>query len=398
MPIGEPDPTAEHAWFTRITDVVGPAFYLFNPTRMRRAIGDLREAFAAEVPRVDIHYAYKANFAPIVRRTAWDAGAGAEVDSPALWDLARGIGVPATRIIYNGVSREADSIHRALRAGAQVNVESWPEVEVVRALAPSPDVAHRVGVRVRTATPGYPNPRLGFGAEEIPEVMRALRATRGVTPVGFSAHVPDRSAEGVRHRVRTLADLSTAEFDSGPPVIDIGSIVGPMPSPGRAGEPGYTRGPAWRAAAAIVGEELARVPWGNDVVVQTEPGASLVADAVSLVATVADVRRQPGRVVANVAASIYHSSPNLRRADLPVRSIGPDGPREATSETVLIGGSTLVEGDWLSVDAGCAVHAGDFVVVSGVGAYSISMQQPFTGPALPVVVHEGPRWWVDEPS
>lgn len=382
------DPTSEHAWLTGITDAVGPAFYLVDPSRMRRAIGDLRAAFAAEVPRVDIHYAYKANFAPIVRRTAWAAGIGAEVDSPGLWDLARSIGVPASRIIYNGVSREADSMHRALQAGAQVNVESWPEVEAVRALPPSPDATHRVGVRVRAATPAYPHPRLGFGPEEIPAVMQALRAARGVTPVGFSAHVPDRSAAGVRERVRTLIELSAAEFDSGPSVIDVGSVVGPMH--------GDDRTAAWRASAAIVRAELGLVPWGSDVVVQTEPGASLVADAVCLVARVADVRRQPGRMVANVAASIYHSSPNLRRADLPVRAVGPEGPRDATDETVLIGGSTLVEGDWLSVDAGCAVRVGDYVVVSNVGAYSISMQQPFTGAALPVVVREGRRWWVDE--
>ena len=135
------------------------------------------------------------------------------------------------------------------------------------------------------------------------------------------------------------------------------------------------------------------MPWGSNVTLLTETGAAAVADCMEFVARVVDIKQQSGRTVINVAGSLFHTSPNTRRVDFPVRVVASaqhghvDGMR-------LVGGCTAVDGDWLSVDMpdDTEVCEGDFLVFSGVGAYSVSMGTHFTDPLPAVVERAGSGW------
>jgi len=394
VPAGPADGSAEWAWCESVAEESGGAFYRYDEDVLRRTVAEITDAAREHLPSMRFHYAYKANYTPAVCRAVADMGWGAEVDSPMLLWLAQRIGVPAPAIAYNGIARDPRSVREALLAGAVVNIDAESDVEVVRATArESVDLPLHVTVRLLSPTGRYTGPRLGQTLEGAHRVVAALREVPGVEILGLSAHVPDSTPEGMRTRIRTLLEAGTRLFPGGP-----GSDGGPrMICVGGALSSRATDiATEVSANAAIIAAELRTVPWGSTVEVAAEPGGAVVAAAFDLVARVVDVREQPGRTVINVAGSILDTSPNTRRVDFPVRVISPS-PRERAGGVRLVGGGTLIDGDWLSVDVpeGASPQVGDFLAFGGVGAYSVSLDSHFGSPPLAIVSRtgEGPGAW-----
>lgn len=368
-----------------IAESAGEAFYLYDESVLRRTIDDITHAVTEVLPNTRFHYAYKANFAPDICRTIADAGWGAEVDSPMLMWLAQRIGVPAQEITYNGIAREPDSLREALLAGALVSLDANRDVDVALETAKeSSDSPIRVAIRINSSTGITPSSRLGRTHDQVRDAAAALAGQPGIDLLGLSVHRPDRTPEGVRERMRDLMSVASLVFPDGPRLLDVGGALSPR---------GVPVGPAHAASAQVIRDALDAVPWGKDVTVLIEPGAATVADCMEFVTRVVDVTEQPGRTVINVAGSIFHTSPNMRRVDFPIRAVTAT-PRGKAQGLRLVGGGMAVDGDWLSVDlpTESQVSEGDFLVFGGVGAYSISMGTHFTGP-LPAVVQVRADGW-----
>ena len=96
-------------------------------------------------PGALIAYAVKANPDPQLLRRFAAEGAGAEVVTAVELALARRAGIPAERIVMNGVGKRDEELHLALGAGALINAESleelgtpagaWPRTTPTRASA-----------------------------------------------------------------------------------------------------------------------------------------------------------------------------------------------------------------------------------------------------------------------
>lgn len=379
--------TAAVNWhdYDAITSDVGDCFYVFDRSTLRRDIDDIAGSLTGILPNARLHYAYKANFAPDVCRTFADAGWGAEVDSPMLLWLAQRIGVPASQITYNGIARDPASVREALLAGVLVCLDAHRDIDVALQTArEAPGSVLHVAIRINSATDIDPAPRLGRTLDQVRDAVTALAGQPGIDLQGLSVHRPDRSPEGVRGRMRDLITVASDVFPDGPRLLDVGGALAAR---------GVPNGPAHAASAAVIRDALETVPWGSNVTLLTETGAAAVADCMEFVARVVDIKQQSGRTVINVAGSLFHTSPNTRRVDFPVRVVASaqhghvDGMR-------LVGGCTAVDGDWLSVDMpdDTEVCEGDFLVFSGVGAYSVSMGTHFTDP-LPAVVERAGRGW-----
>ena len=368
-----------------IASEVGECFYVFDRAALRRDITDIADSVTGILPHARLHYAYKANFAPDVCRTFAAAGWGAEVDSPMLLWLARRIGVPAEQITYNGIARDPASVREALLAGVLVCLDAHRDVDVaVKTAQESPGSVLRVAIRINSATDIEPTPRLGRTLEQVRDAVTALAGHPGIDLQGLSVHRPDRSPDGVRARMRDLITVASDVFPDGPPLLDVGGALAAR---------GVPHGPAHATSATIIRDALDAVPWGQNVTVVTETGAAAVTNCMEFVTRVVDIKEQSGRTVVNVAGSLFHTSPNTRRVDFPLRVVASaerrhvEGPR-------LVGGCTAVDGDWLSVDMpnNTEVCEGDFLVFGGVGAYSISMGTHFTDPLPAVVEREGTKW------
>ena len=373
-------------WLAAVAGEHGDGFYLIDPAAARTCIGAIRQQFGKAVGPVQLAYSYKTNHTPALCRLAREQGMSAEVASAQeLW-LARSIGVPDADIILTGVGRGPDVVHSALAAGSLVVIDGQRDADMVIEFASRhrDETVARVLLRVAVPTPAAPAPRLGMQPDEAVALGRRLMDMPGVDVLGLHCHNVDRSLPGMRARLAVLGAVGQELWPFGPRLLDLGSPLSPF-------DPAHAEdhiAPYANAAASA----LTSLGWADTHLI-LEPGAAIVAAAVSLVARVLDVRQQPGRAVATIAASILHSSPNTRRVDLPVQHVPASGPPRVTgADPVYLAGSTLIDGDWLAIDLPWSVLPGDFVVVQSVGAYSISLDNSFIDPPLPVVIRDGAGW------
>jgi diaminopimelate decarboxylase len=114
-----------------------------NAQRFQKPNGNFSEC--------EVFYSYKTNPVPGVLQLLHAQGIGAEVISHyELW-LARKLGVPPERIVYNGPGKSTQSIREAIEMGVQIiNINHAEEVGRVAAVARELGRKPRVGLRVST--------------------------------------------------------------------------------------------------------------------------------------------------------------------------------------------------------------------------------------------------------
>ena len=101
--------------------------------------------------RCEVYYSYKTHPVPWALGVLHAEGIGAEVISHyELW-LARQLGVPPERIVYNGPGKSIDSIRKAIEMGVQIiNINHTEEIRRVAGVAGAVGRRPRVGLRVTT--------------------------------------------------------------------------------------------------------------------------------------------------------------------------------------------------------------------------------------------------------
>ncbi len=378
----------------------GSPFYLFDGETFARNFRSLEGAFRARWPRVRLGYSYKTNYLPHLCRIVKDLGGHAEVVSRLEYDLALRVGHAPSTIIFNGPLKRPEDVELALGGGSLVQLDSEHELDHVRAFAERhPRSAARVGVRVNVSLldaegashvqEGLQVGRFGVPPEALPRVASRLaglglrvRSLHGHTSsASRAAWVYARIAETLCRLAEEVAPDTVEEIDVG------GGFFGPMPA-GFA-PPGA---PSFEAYAEAVTGALERSAWARArrPLLVLEPGVSLVADALSYVTRVVDVKELRGRVLAVVDGSVLHVKPGMHARNQPHGVIRGGGPRTGV-RLLGVTGATCMEKDYLLRDVACDLAPGDYLRFENVGAYTIVMAPPFIHPAPAILARERGR-------
>lgn len=130
---------------SRLVTDHGSPLHVVSASRLRSNA----RRFTAGSPAVEIFYSYKTNPVPGVLQELHRAGVGAEVISEyELW-LALRLGVPPSKIVYNGPAKSEASVRRAIALGIELlNVNHREELPVLARLATELGRRPRVGIRV----------------------------------------------------------------------------------------------------------------------------------------------------------------------------------------------------------------------------------------------------------
>ncbi|MDH4053939.1 MAG: hypothetical protein OEW73_00335 [Gammaproteobacteria bacterium] len=130
----------------------GTPLYLVDHARLIGDFGDFVDCFRRRYPQVEVDYSYKTNPLPGVLQALHEAGAGAEVISPfELW-LALRLGVPPSKITFNGPAKTEAGLETAIRAGIRlINIDSKGEIPIMQGLARKYNRIQQVGIRVTTS-------------------------------------------------------------------------------------------------------------------------------------------------------------------------------------------------------------------------------------------------------
>ena len=128
----------------------GFPLHVVNGARLRDNANRFLAAPPGQISGCEVFYSYKTNPVPGLLTRLHGLGIGAEVISHyELW-LARRLGVPADKIVFNGPGKSEEAIADAVSAGVQIlNVNHREEIAVVASVAERLGKRVRVGVRVQ---------------------------------------------------------------------------------------------------------------------------------------------------------------------------------------------------------------------------------------------------------
>ena len=287
---------------SRIAEAVGTPVYVYSSATLERHFLVLAEAMARaglkgeEGGPVLIAYAVKANPNLAVLATLARLGAGADTVSEGEIRRALAAGVPASRIVFSGVGKQASEIAFALEAGiSEINVESEPEMRLISRVAqqigrPSriafrvnPDVA--AGGHAKISTGGAED-KFGVSFSEAERLYAEAGSDPWLEPVGLTCHIGSQISalapmEAAFLRMRELVERLRAR----------GLSVRRLDLGGGLGVPYFNQpeppSPADYAAM------IARVTDGLGIGLAFEPGRLIAANAGVLLAQVLHIHERP---------------------------------------------------------------------------------------------------------
>lgn len=373
-----------------LTRIYGESFYLIDLAKFQTNYLQFLQAFQEVYLKSQIAYSYKTNYIPRLCQSVQAMGGYAEVVSGMEYELALRIGVPAARIIFNGPYKRAEDFTRALMQGAVVNLDSFYEVERLKALATKfPQQIFRIGIRCNFEVGAEQRSRFGFDVDSaaFQELIRILRKIPNCRIVGLHCHylAPQRSADAYKKIAVRMLDIALTHFTTEKlEFIDLGG--GFFSRMGQALQQQFSFAiPSFAEYGQAIAEVFAEsFPQQDGPELILEPGISIVADVMQFVAQVIDVKSVGNRGIALLAGSIYDIKPTLTLRNLPICVIAAPQGRAETRVLDLVG-TTCMENDCLYQGFEGELKAGDYVVFDNVGAYTNVLRPPFINPALPIL-------------
>jgi ornithine decarboxylase len=330
----------------------------------------------AAMPRVQPHYAVKANPHPQVLKTLIEERVGFEIASIAELDLLLSLGVRAAEIFYSNPVKSRAYIEYAAAKGVQWYVLDSVE-ELRKIVSVKPDA--KLYVRIDAPNVGSDWPlagKFGVSVDEVSAIIReavALKADlAGVTfHVGSQCLNPTNWRVGMERAKRVFAEMRLAGLD-----VRLLNIGGGYPV--RHVKPI----PAIESIGEVVNHALGDLP--ESLRVMAEPGRYLVSDAAYFVCRVTGTAtRGEKRWMywdAGVFGGVIETTEGLRYNIHTDRSGDPINWQVA--------GPTCDSVDVMMRDQPlpCDLQEGDFIYIKNAGAYTTAYASNFNGFPLPEVV------------
>ncbi len=187
----------EEAPLAAIAQAVGTPFYCYSSAHLERQYQRFAAAFAGT--EAGIFYSVKANSNVAVIATLARLGAGADVVSEGEFRRALAAGIPGERVVFSGIGKTAAELRFALGHGVrQINVESFPELELASDVAAAMGKTAPLSVRVNPdvdalthakITTGLAENKFGIDLAHVKDAFVRMRALPAVQPVGIAVHI-----------------------------------------------------------------------------------------------------------------------------------------------------------------------------------------------------------------
>ncbi len=356
----------------------------------------LRDSLAENWGNALMGYSVKTNSLPWLLKYLREQGFYAEVVSAAEYDLARRLGYPANRIIYNGPIKDKTIFQAALLAGSYINLDSGYELEWMEYLSTlHPDVRFGVGLRVNCdlakLCPGEvlaseEGGRFGYCYENgvLEAAIRRLRALPNVTVAGLHLHSSTQSRTvQVFGALARMAVQIAREYDLSLSYVDMGG--------------GYFGGrddmPDYRDYFREICRELSAHFSPRKTALIAEPGVSLISRATTFETTVLDVKDIRGRKFVVTDGSRTNLNPLVTRHVYPhhMEYISDAAVRKREASQWVCGATCMEYDRLFEIRDDAALIPGDKIIYDTAGGYTMCLNPLFINyfPAVYVEHQDG---------
>lgn len=332
----------------------------------------------ADVPHL-VCFAVKANGNLSVLKLLAGLGAGADVVSGGELFKAMKAGIPASKIVYSGVGKTREEIRYALKAGILMfNVESEPELRIIRAEAKRLGKRAAISIRVNPDVDPQTHPyistglkknKFGLSVETALNLYKQASTWPEVEIKGIDCHIGSQltSLQPFMDAMDRILSMVHRLKENGIALqyIDVGGGLGirykdeTPPTPQEYG--------------AAVCKKLAST--GLTVII--EPGRAVCGNAGGLLTRVIHVKDTGEKRFYIVDAAMNDLvRPSLYQAYheiLPLKQ-----PKTARLLTADVVGPICESGDFLAKDRDLPrLKSGDFLLVKSAGAYGFTMSSNY---------------------
>ena len=379
-----------------IDNQIGTPFYIMHPDRYEENVKAFLSTFQRRYDKVIAGYSFKTNYVPQLCMRAKQLGCYAEVVSKMEYELAVKLGFE--KIIFNGPIKTDDCLTDAINRGAIINLDSEYEIDSIceyKAKHPEKDV--KVGIRINVKLinedgqsaiqSGLRMGRFGFPYDILKKNISQLRF-QGVKIVSLHGHTSssDRAVNNYKFiseqmlRVCEEYKLDQLEY------FDVGGGFWGAPPEGVD----TTNKPTYQAYADSILDVLLNSKWFCErrprIVI--EPGCSVVTNVFDYVTKVYQNKQIVDVHFVTVDGSVFDVKPTLHANNLIFEPI-----RKESSDDMIVAdvvGSTCMEKDVILKNVSMpAVEKGDYLLMKGVGAYTICLTPTFINYLSPIVSLNG---------
>lgn len=396
----------EYYEIDNLSKSIGTPFYLCEEDNFIANYQNICQAFQSRYKNFILGYSYKTNYLPYLCNIVKNFGGYAEVVSRLEYDLALAVGQDPSRIIFNGPLKSFPDVELAIENNSILNIDSWYELDFVEEIAKqNPTKPVQIGLRINFnfsdeegrshIQSGLATGRFGFAIDEpnFSQVVSKIRQFPNIVVNCLHGHTSTSTRQvWVYEKItRTLCDLAAAYFEKTVNFIDIGGgIFGKVPEVMKSGPT-----PSFDDYAEAVCKIMTSHSWvkENSPYLILEPGVSIVADSLSFITKIIDIKTVNNKNFSLVDGSIYNIKPSMHSINHPFKIVKEfKDDRQIVTNFV---GYTCMEKDYLLKDVACeAPEKGDFLKIYNVGAYTIVMTPPFINSAPPIVVKIGDQFKV----
>ena len=347
--------------------------FIINENKLKNNVFSFIRALNETFYKGIVGYSVKTNSLPFLLKKALEFGCYAEVVSVDEFQLAKKVGFPVNKIIYNGPMKNKETFIEALEGGAIVNVENFREIDWLRDANNLNDYNLGLRININFELIGindepHSYSRFGFSYEN-GDVIRAINSIKkyGFSVNGLHVHRTSSSRKlQIYNRIALYVSNIVNELKLDLKYIDFGGgYFGDMP-----GKPNYND------YANEVKRNLDIDLEGVTVIM--EPGNGLIASPIDYIFSILDTKEIRGKLVCSSDATRLDVDPFFHKSAYSYEFL-TDGdyilPKEKRQ---LITGSTCLENDVLfEIIDSRRLFPGDKIKLKCVGAYTMALSPNF---------------------
>jgi diaminopimelate decarboxylase len=381
----------------------GSPLFIVSEKKLRENARHLRRAFNTRWPKVRHGWSYKTNYLGAVCNVLHQEGAWAEVVSEFEYRKARALGVPGSRIIFNGPWKPAGILEQALQEGATIHLDHLDELFAVEAIARRLGKQVPIGLRLNFDT-GHTEPwsRFGFNLETgaAMDAVQRIGSSQWMKLTGLHSHIGTfvLDVRAYARQASIMAEfMETVERETACSIeyLDLGGGFASRNAVQGLYLPPDQVVPSFEQYAEAIVDALTEATRGRTAlgkalpVLILETGRAVVDDAEILVTRVVGGKRLPdGR-----RAAILDAGVNLLfTAYWYNHDVKPLHPVADLAEETVLYGPLCMNIDTVRNSVMLPpLNVGDALLISPVGAYNNTQWMQFihNRPAVVMVMQDG---------
>ncbi len=272
--------------------------FVFSESSIRKQAKQMREAFLSRYPETSFTWSFKTNRLDAICMILKQEGWMAEVVSSFEYGKARHLGYAGDQIVFNGPYKRRDSIERALREGALIQIDNWDELACIESVAEELGGTYDVGVRIwfnSTHAPLWSKFGFSLANGEAYQAARRVIENPSLRLHTLHCHIGTYLLDPEAYRITTQAMLGLRQElkeDTGHQIACF-NIGGGFPSNsllhGMAG-PSDMSVPHIDAYAEAITSELNQLPKPERPDLRLESGRYLVDEAGFLITSIVAIK------------------------------------------------------------------------------------------------------------